>query len=74
VCTLKDGSEHQGQKVLMTRTGDETYFKYIYPKSYFGVGENAEIEAVRVWFTNADGTKTAKGDDGDGYDVFQASE
>lgn len=74
VCTLKDGSEHQGQKVLMTRTGDETYFKYIYPKSYFGVGENAEIEAVRVWFTNADGTKTAKGDDGDGYDVYQASE
>ena len=73
-CTLKDGTVKQGQKVLMTRSGDETYFKYIYPKSYFGVGENAEIDAVKVWFTNADGSKSAKGEDGSGFDVYQASE
>ena len=73
-CTLKDGTVKQGQKVLMTRSGEETYFKYIYPKSYFGVGENAEIEAVKVWFTNADGSKSAKGEDGSGFDVYQASE
>jgi len=73
VCTLKDGTEHKGQKVLMIRSGDETYFKYIYPKTYFGVGENAEIESVNVWFTNADGTKIATSGD-KGYDVFQANE
>ena len=73
VCTLKDGTQHQGQKVLMTRSGDETYFKYIYPKSYFGVGENAQIESVNVWFTNADGSKIATSGD-KGYDVFQANE
>jgi hypothetical protein len=57
----------------MIRSGHETYFKYIYPKTYFGVGENAEIESVNVWFTNADGTKIATSGD-KGYDVFQANE
>lgn len=73
-CTLKDGTVKAGQKVKMVRSGEETYFKYIYPKSYFGVGENAEIESMKVWFTNADGSKSAKGENGDGYDVYQASE
>ena len=72
-CTLKDGTVKSGQKVLMVRSGDETYFKYIYPKSYFGVGENAEIETMNVWFTNADGTKVATSGD-KGFDVFQAAE
>lgn len=72
-CTLKDGTKKDGQKVLMTRTGDETYFKYIYPKSYFGVGENAEIDAMNVWFTNADGSKVATQGDA-GFDVYQAAE
>ena len=73
-CTLKDGTVKNGQKVKMVRSGEETYFKYIYPKSYFGVGENAEIESMKVWFTNADGSKSAMGENGDGYDVYQASE
>ena len=73
-CTLKDGTVKNGQKVKMVRSGEETYFKYIYPKSYFGVGENAEIESMKVWFTNADGSKSAMGEKGDGYDVYQASE
>ena len=72
-CTLKDGTVKQGKKVLMTRSGDETYFKYIYPKSYFGTGENAEIDAVNVWFTNADGSKVVTTGTA-GFDVYQAAE
>lgn len=72
VCTLADGRTVEGPKTLMTRSGEDTYFKYIYPKSYFGVGENAVITSMKVWFDNPDGTKVAKGDEGDGYDVFQA--
>ncbi len=72
ICTLADGRVVEGPKTLMTRSGEDTYFKYIYPKSYFGVGENAEIKAMKVWFDNPDGTKVAKGDDGVGFDVFQA--
>lgn len=72
-CTLADGTVKEGPKTLMTRSGDETYFKYIYPKSFFGVGQNAEIVDMHVWFTNADGSIVVT-DGTEGFEVSQASE
>lgn len=72
-CTLKDGKVVSGPRTLMTRSGTETYFKYIYPKSFFGVGESAEIEMIHVWFTDKSGSKVVT--DGDeGFEVIQAAE
>ena len=72
-CTLADGTVKEGPKTLMTRSGDETYFKYIYPKSFFGVGEKAEIVDMHVWFTDAGGTKVVT-EGTEGFEVSQASE
>ena len=72
-CTLADGTVKEAPKTLMTRSGDETYFKYIYPKSFFGVGQNAEIVDMHVWFTDASGSKVVT-DGTEGFQVSQASE
>ena len=72
-CTLADGSVKEGPKTLMTRNGEEMYFKYIYPKSFFGVGQNAEIVDMHVWFTDSSGSKVVT-DGTDGFEVAQASE
>ena len=45
--------------------------KFIYPKHFFGLEQDAVIEAIYVWFSNADGTKVVK--DGDEpYFIAQA--
>ena len=72
-CTLADGTVKQGPKTLMTRSGDETYFKYIYPKSFFGVGQNAEIVDMHVWFTDAGESKVVT-EGTEGFEVSQAAE
>ena len=72
-CTLADGTVKQATKTLMTRSGDETYFKYIFPKSFFGVGQNAEIVDMHVWFTDASGSKVVT-EGTEGFEVSQAAE
>lgn len=72
-CTLADGTIKEGPKTLMTKSGTETYFKYIYPKSFFGVGQNAEIVDMHVWFTDASGSKVVT-DGTEGFEVSQAAE
>lgn len=75
VATLADGSEKTVNKVLMTRSGDIHYFKYIYPKQLFGLDEDSVISDLHVWFTNADGSKVATdSSDAKGYQVSQAAE
>ncbi len=73
-CQLKDGREVTAPKpARMEKSGDVLYFKYIYPKSFFGVGEKAEITDMHVWFTSKDGSKKAD-NDGKYYQVIQAAE
>ena len=71
--TLKDGKVVSGPKTLMTMDSDDSYHKYIYPKSFFGVGENAEIVDMHVWFSDKSGSKVfTEGDSG--FQVAQADE
>lgn len=75
VATLSDGSEKTVKNILMTKSGDVHYFKYVYPKQLFGLDEDASISDLHVWFTNADGTKVATdSQNAKGYQVSQASE
>lgn len=75
VATLSDGSEKTVKNILMTKSGDVHYFKYVYPKRLFGLDEDASILDLHVWFTNADGTKVATdSQNAKGYQVSQASE
>lgn len=75
VATLSDGSEKAVKNILMTKSGDVHYFKYVYPKQLFGLDEDASISDLHVWFTNADGTKVATdSQNAKGYQVSQASE
>ena len=71
--TLADGTVKTADKVQMIRKGEITYFKYIYPKSFFGLGENAEISEMHVWFTNADGSVVVT-DGTEGFLLTQAAE
>ena len=71
--TLADGTVKTADKVLMVKSGDITYFKYIYPKSLFGLSEDAEISEMHVWFTNADGSVIVT-DGTEGFLLTQAGE
>ena len=71
--TLADGTVKTADKVLMIKSGDITYFKYIYPKSFFGLSEDAEISEMHVWFTNADGSVIVT-DGTEGFLLTQAGE
>ena len=71
--TLADGTVKTADKVLMIKSGDITYFKYIYPKSLFGLSEDAEISEMHVWFTNADGSVIVT-DGTEGFLLTQAGE
>lgn len=55
---LADGTSKEvdtpSEATLMTKTGDISYMKYIYPKSFFNLPKNAIIKDLHVWFTNAD--------------------
>lgn len=71
--TLADGSIKTADKVLMIKRSEVSYFKYIYPKTFFGLGEDAEISEMHVWFTNADGSVTVT-DGTEGFLLSQAAE
>lgn len=67
---LSDGTSVEvtsasGNDNLMEKTGKTTYRKYIYPKSFFNLQEDAEMTAAYFWFVNSDGTVVDKeGEDG----------
>ena len=71
--TLANGTVKTGDKALMIRSGDASYFKYIYPKSFFGLGQDAEISEMHVWFSNADGSVTVT-DGTQGFLLSQAAD
>jgi len=67
---LEDGSMVTADPVLMKQTDEESYNKYIYPKSLLKVGEKANIKMLYVKFQDKAGTKIVT--DGDyGYEVSQ---
>ena len=75
VATLDDGSDRTAKNVLMTKSGDVHYFRYIFPKQLFGLEEDAVITDLHVWFTNADGSKVATDSaNPKGFLVSQAAE
>ncbi len=75
VATLADGSEKTVEKIEMTMSSETSYYRYIYPKSLFGLDEDAVITDLHVWFTNADGSKVATDSDNPkGYQVSQSDE
>lgn len=41
-------------KTLMEKIGDTSWQKYIYPKEYFGLPDDAVIDAAYIYFTNED--------------------
>ena len=58
-------------RTLLDGTSYDMREKFIYPKHFFGLEQDAVIEAIYVWFSNADGTKVVK--DGDEpYFIAQA--
>ena len=75
IATLADGTEKTVTKLEMTKDSEINYFRYIYPKSLFGLDEDGVITDLHVWFTNADGSKIVTDSaDPKGYQVSQASE
>ena len=58
-------------RTLLDGTSYDMREKFIYPKHFFGLEQDDVIEAIYVWFSNADGTKVVK--DGDEpYFIAQA--
>jgi len=72
-CTLSDGTVASGPDVVMVKQTDAKYFKYIYPLDFYGVGEDAEISSIHVWFSTKDGSKVAKYyKDDAGFEITEA--
>lgn len=68
VATLASGKEvkmtAKTDMSLMKKTSDVDYYKYIYPRQFFGVSDSEEITMIKVWFEDATGAKVQ---DNDGY-------
>ena len=41
----------------MKQSSDVDYYKYIYPREFFGVGSSDKIESISVWFSDKSGSK-----------------
>lgn len=66
---LADGTEgtmeDKVDKSLMEKSGETSYFRYIYPYDFFGLPVGTEIKEIYVWCSNADGSVLYKeGEDG----------
>ena len=66
---LADGTERimedKVDKSLMEKSGETSYFRYIYPYDFFGLPVGTEIKEIYVWCSNADGSVLYKeGEDG----------
>lgn len=73
---LEDGTtktvETPSEATLMLSQGDKNFQKYIYPRHFFGLPNDAKIEAVYVWFVNSDKSIVVK--EGDGYHLAQSNQ
>ena len=60
-CTLASGKTvsvtEKSDKTLMKQSSDVDYYKYIYPREFFGVGSSDKIESISVWFSDKSGSK-----------------
>lgn len=61
---------------VMKKSGDVSYYKYIYPIQFFNVPEDKEIESISVYFTNSDMSKFVYSDDEtmSGFELIQNAE
>ena len=60
------------EKTLMEQIGETTYQKYVYPKDYFDIPNDAVITETRFRFTNADQTIVVTQESGDDFVVAEA--
>lgn len=75
---LSDGTEKEvstpsDSHNLMESMGGTLYRKYIYPRQFFSLPENAEMKEAYFWFSNADGSIIEKEGE-DGHLLEQAAE
>lgn len=74
----EDGSEvtvdTTGDVNLMEKIGETSYQKYIYPRHFFGLPENARIKALYFYFTNEDGSVAVRDTSGGDFLVSQSEE
>lgn len=74
--TLADGTEKTVDKAsdanLMVVSGPISYMKYIYPRHFFGLGADAVITDIKVWFINGDGSVKVD-DSGEGFALAQSA-
>lgn len=63
-----------GAATLMEKIGETTYQKYIYPRQFFGLPDDAVIEATYFHFTNEDGSIVVKDTSGEDFLVSQSEE
>ena len=61
---------------VMKKSGDVSYYRYIYPAQFFNVPEDKEIESISVYFTNSDMSKFVYSDDEAkiGFELVQSAE
>ena len=61
---------------VMKKSGDVSYYRYIYPAQFFNVPEDKEIESISVYFTNSDMSKFVYSDDEikAGFELMQSAE
>ena len=57
-------------RTMLDGTSYNMHEKYIYPKQFFNLPKDAVIEAIYVWFSNADGSKVVKDADNGGEPFF----
>lgn len=63
-----------GEATLMEKIGETTYQKYIYPRQFFGLPDDAVITATYFHFTNEDGSIVVRDTPGTDFLVSQAEE
>lgn len=63
-----------GEATLMEKIGETTYQKYIYPRQFFGLPDDAVVTATYFHFTNEDGSIVVRDTSGGDFLVSQAEE
>lgn len=65
-CVLKSGKTLEvtakTDATLMKKTSDINYYKYIYPRDFFGIPANDGIAEIYVWFVDKTGAKVVDSD------------
>lgn len=62
------------EKTLMERLGETNYQKYIYPKEFFGLPDDASITEIHFYFTNEDQSVKVTQPSGDDFMITEGCE